>query len=136
MSSLIGLDLDAEPAAPDSPNSLSCVIDRRHGVGRNGEADADRAAGRRDDGRVHADDLAVHIEQRTAGVAFVDGCIGLQEIIVGAGVDVALLGRDDADGDRAAEAERIADGHDPVADPADRRTSRSSPQQAASSASP
>ena len=73
-------------------------------------------AGGRDDGRVHADDLAVHVEQRTAGVALVDGGVGLQVVVVGTGVDVALLGGDDADRDRAAEPERIADRHDPVAD--------------------
>ena len=61
-------------------------------------------------------DLAVHVEQRAAGVAAVDGGVGLDEVVVGAGIDVAVARRDDADRDRAAEPERIADRHHPVAD--------------------
>ena len=48
------------------------------------EADADRAAVRRQDRGVHADDLAVHVEQRPARVAAVDRGVGLDEVVVGA----------------------------------------------------
>ncbi len=34
-------------------------------------------------------DLAVHVEQRAAGVALVDGGVRLQVVVVGAGIDVA-----------------------------------------------
>ncbi len=61
-------------------------------VGRDREADADRAAGRRVDGGVDADDLAVHVEQRAAGVAPVDGGVGLDEVVVRSLVDVAAAG--------------------------------------------
>ena len=64
-----GLDLDAEPAAPRLAELAQLIDDAEGDLGGDGEADADRAAGRRDDGRVHADDLAVHVEQRAAGVA-------------------------------------------------------------------
>ena len=84
------LDMHAEPAAPRLAE-LPQLIDDLHGAVRgHGKADADRAAGRRDDGGVHADDLAVHVEQRAAGIALVDGGVGLQEVVVGPGVDVAL----------------------------------------------
>ena len=32
-------------------------------------------------GGVHADDLAGHIDERAAGVAGVDGCVGLDELL-------------------------------------------------------
>ena len=61
---------------------------------------------------------------RAAGVALVHRRIDLDEVVVGAVADVAAARRDDAGGDGAAEAERIADRQHPVADrAADRRTS-------------
>ena len=80
------------------------------------EADADRAAGGRKDRRIDADHLAVHIEQRAAGIALIDRRVGLEIIVVGAGIDIAVARRDDAGRHRAAETERIADRDDPVAD--------------------
>ena len=56
-----------------------------------------------------------HVEQRAAGIALVDGRVGLDVVVVGAGLDVAAAGRDDAGRDRAAEAERVADRHHPIA---------------------
>src|SRR3546814_7523954 len=50
------------------------------------------------------------VEHRPARVALVDGGVGLDEVVVAAGIDVAGAGRDDAGGHRAAEAEGIADG--------------------------
>ena len=111
------LNAHAEPAAPRLA-VLAQLIDHRHrGVGRHRKADADRAAGRRDDRGVDADDFAVEVEQRAAGIAAIDGGVGLNVIVVGAGIDVAVARRDDAGGHRAAEAERIADGDDPFAEP-------------------
>ena len=71
-------------------------------------------------------DLAIHVEQRAAGIAAIDGGVGLDEVVVGPGIDVAVARRDDADGDRAAEAERIADRHHPVADADAHRNCRTS----------
>ena len=59
----------------------------------------------------------LHVEHRTAGVAPVDRRVGLEEVVVGSGVDVAGAGGNDAGGHRAAEAEGIADRQHPVADP-------------------
>ena len=72
------------PSQPrrDWPKSLQLRDDRLDHVGRDREADADRAAGRRVDRGVHADHLAVHVEQRAAGIAAVDRGIGLDEVVV------------------------------------------------------
>ena len=78
-------------------------------------------AGRLRDRRVDPDDLALHVEQRAAGVARVDRGVGLDGVDVG--LVVGLAGRhraveraDDAGGDRGVEAERRADGDHLVAD--------------------
>src|SRR4029079_4374396 len=80
------------------------------------KADADRTAGGRDDQRVDADDVAIEVEQRTAGIAAVDGGVGLDIAVIRPRGDVAVLGRDDTGRHRAAEAERIADRDHPVAE--------------------
>ena len=94
----------------------SCVDHRPRQIRRDGEADADRAARRRVDRRVDADHLAVHVEHRAAGIAAVDRGVGLDEVVIGAGIDVARARREDARGHRAAQAERVADSEHPVAD--------------------
>ena len=88
-------------------------------VDRHGETDAHvrRLGAVAQDGRVDAHHLAAHVEQRTAGVARVDGRVGLEH------VDAALRrhrerpaqGADDADGDGVVEVERVADRHHEVA---------------------
>ncbi len=98
------------------------VVDADDGIGRHGEADALRAHGLGIDGGVHADDLASHVDERAAGVAGIDGGIGLDEALelvgdaVGAGfIDLAVLGGDDAGRDGLVEAEGAADSEYPVA---------------------
>ena len=88
--------------------------------------DADRAAGRREDRGVDADHVAVDVEGRAAGIALVHRRVDLDEVVIGAGADVAAARRDDAGRHGAAEAERIADREHPVADArrACRRASR------------
>ena len=66
---------------------------------------------------VDADHIAVDVERRAAGIAFVDRRVDLDVVVIGAGADVAAARRDDAGRHRAAEAERIADRDHPVADP-------------------
>ncbi len=66
---------------------------------------------------VDADHLAGEVEHRAAGIAAVDRCVGLQEIVIGSGMDIARRGRDDPGSDRAAEAKRVADRQHPIADP-------------------
>src|SRR5690606_36046261 len=109
-------DLDAEPAALHRA-VLDQVLDHLAGRrGRNSEGDSDIAARWREDRRVDADHLTVEVEGRTARIAAVDRRVDLEEVVIGAGADVAAAGRDDAGSHRAAETERIADRNDPVSD--------------------
>ena len=94
------LDLHAEPAAVNLAELLKLVDDRLHDLRRHRKADADRAAGGRDDRGVHADHVAVEVEQRTARVAAIDGGVGLDVVVVGARIDVAVARRHDAGGHR------------------------------------
>src|SRR5438067_9131055 len=109
------LDLDAEPAAADLAVLLELRDDGLRDVGRHRKADADAAAIRRVDRGVDADDLALQVESRAAGIAAVDRRVDLQEIVKLAGMDVPPARRDDAGRYRATEPERIADRDDPIA---------------------
>ena len=114
-----GVGDDAERRAADP--SVACEIgeDGFGGVDGNGEADAGALVGAvGGDHGVDADDFAVRVEQRTAGVAGVDGGIGLNGVFNGRAVFAAdgADGADDAGGHGAAEAEGIADGVDLLAD--------------------
>ena len=111
------LDADPEPAAAKLAELAQRIHHADHGLGGHREADADRAAGRRDDQRVDAYDLAVEIEQRAAGIAAIDRGVGLDVAVVRSGIDVAVAGRNDARGNRATEAERVADRDHPFAEP-------------------
>src|SRR6185437_12963921 len=110
------LDAYADPAAPRLAEFAELRDDLGDALRGDREADADRAARRRDDRRVDADHVAVHVEQRPARIAAIDRGIGLNEIVVGAGIDVAVPRRNDAYRHRTAEAERVANRHHPVAD--------------------
>ena len=66
---------------------------------------------------VDADQFAAQIHQRAAGIAGIDGGVGLDEVLVAVGVDAGAAERaDDARGHRVLQAERIADGDHIVAD--------------------
>ncbi len=110
------LDADAEPAPSDLMELTQLIDDRHHAVRRSRKTDADRSPRRREDGCVDADDVAIHVEQRAAGVPLVDGSVGLQVIVVGAAVDVAIASRHDPRRHRPAQSKRIADRHHGVAD--------------------
>ena len=110
------LDADTQEAAPRLAELPQLINYPGSQFGRNGKADADRTAGRRNDRGVDADDLAIHVEQRPAGIAAVDGRIRLDEAVIRPGINVSVLGRNDADRHGATQAERVADGHDPIAD--------------------
>ena len=110
------LDPDPEPAAPGAAEFAKLVDHRLGEVRRDREPDADAAARRREDGGVDADQLALHIEKRSAGIAAVDRRVGLDEIVIGAGVDVAMMRRNDARAHAAAEPERVPDRQHPVTD--------------------
>src|SRR6201999_2098144 len=103
------LDSHAEPAAAQLAELLQLVDDDGYRLRWNRKAETNRTAGRRDDQRVDADDFAFEVEQRAAGIAAVDGGVGLDVVVVRSLADVAVARRDDAGRDRAAEAERVAD---------------------------
>ncbi len=112
-----GLAGGAEPGAHDRATGAGALQDRPHHGGGNGEADADGAAAPREDRGVDAHELAVEIHQGAAGIAGVDGGVGLDE---GAEVADADGGAgeagDDAAGHGLADAEGIADRQHEVAD--------------------
>ena len=75
-------ELDADGAARHLvAGADEVVVDRDHGVRRHGEADALVAGRLRIDGRIDADHFAVHVQQRPAGVAGIDGRVGLDEVL-------------------------------------------------------
>ena len=116
-----GADGDADAGPDIAAGGDELVADR---FGRDaGDRKADALHGHLGVGVDHlhvrdADDLAVHIEQRTAGVALIDGGVGLdQRHGVAVGADAAVDGGDDTVGHGAAQGvhQRVADGDDAVA---------------------
>src|SRR5256886_16549528 len=103
------LDRDAEPAARDLSLRDQLGVDLPRHVRRNGEADAG-AAGH--DRRVDADDLTLHVDERPAGVAGIDGGVGLEEVVERALADLSRLGADDSRRHRGLEPEWRADRDD------------------------
>src|SRR3954467_12467586 len=108
-------------AAPRAPAARDPRPPPPPDVRRPRKADADvpapRPAGL--DLRVDADHARVAVEQRAARVAGVDRGVGLDGARDGEPVrrvDLAPEGGDDAGGERALEAERVADGDGEVAD--------------------
>ena len=78
----IGLEGDADGAADNLVlGSDEIVVDWNDGIGGHGKADALVAGGLRVDRGVDADDLAIHVDQRAAGVAGIDRRIGLDEVL-------------------------------------------------------
>ena len=111
---------DAEVAAGDGAGLDQAVHDGAGKVDGDGEADADVALGGGEDGGIDADQAAAGVDEGAAGVARVDGGVGLDEVLVTADLiedaDAAAGGGDDAHGDGLADAEGITDGKDHIAD--------------------
>jgi len=80
---LVGDLLDATPSQPrrSSPKLPELIDDAGNRLGRYRKAEADRAAGRRNDQRVDADHIALEVEQRTAGIAAIDRRVGLDVVV-------------------------------------------------------
>ncbi len=104
---------------PDTgPNYLAVFDDLGNdlldGIHRYGKTDARIGAGAGIYHGVHADQFAVGVEQGPAGIAGVDGGIGLDHIADGnaaVAFDISAQGTDDAGGDCMVKTERIADGN-------------------------
>ena len=92
----------------------------RDHVRRHRETDALEAAVAAENRGVDANELAVDVDERAAGVAGIDRGVGLDEVFialdVGEDSDAAALGADDAARDSFADAERIADREHAVTD--------------------
>ena len=110
------LDRGANVAALDLAAGHELLRDRGSDIGRNVESDADRSARRRENGRIDADHTAECIERRPAGVTPIDRRIDL-DVVHEIFPDIPIIGRDNAGRRRVAEAERVAHGENPVADP-------------------
>ena len=91
-----------------------------HNTCRHSKTVARIGTGLRGDGGVDSHQFAARVDQRTAGVAGVDGCVGLDERLnlhLGVeDIDVTRLGGHDTRRDGRSEVERIADGEHPFAD--------------------
>ena len=111
------LDDDAQVAAAYLAVVDELSHDSTDHVGGNGETDSDIAPGRGEYRRIDAHQPTVQVDERTAGIARVDGGIGLNEILVPLDTQAAATERaDDAAGDRLVEPERVADRHHEIAD--------------------
>jgi UDP-3-O-[3-hydroxymyristoyl] N-acetylglucosamine deacetylase len=71
----------ADPAAAHAAAAHQRFHHLARGVHRHGKADAHAAATAREDGRVDAHQVALRIHQRAAGIARVDGRVGLDEVL-------------------------------------------------------
>ncbi len=90
-----------------------------HGVDRDGEADAGARPARRGDGRVHPDEAARAVEERSSRVPGVDGGVGLDDPLDLPSrhrLDRPSEGAHDPGRERLVEAERVADGEDLLPD--------------------
>src|SRR5262249_52401031 len=94
---------DLDPADPAEPDQV--VGDPPRPARENGEADPLIAAAQRLDRGVDADDPALEVDERAAGVARVDGGVGLDQVLVGRQAETAPLAADDPRGHRARQAE-------------------------------
>src|SRR5205823_2968764 len=110
------LYLYTQPAARHPAMRLELRHHTVQGGGRNREADTDAAARRRENHRVHADDLAANIEGRTARVAAIDRRVDLNKVRVRTITHVAADRGHDAGCHRIAQTEGIAHRDHPVAD--------------------
>lgn len=111
-----GLDHDAEVATFDAAVRDERGHDMFGEVDRDGKSDALVAAGAAEDGLVDADEPAAGVDERAAGIAGVDGGVGLDEILVVHDAHAAAaLGTDDAHGDGLPDAEGVADGKGHIA---------------------
>src|SRR5258705_12327947 len=103
------LTLNDDPSAAHASLVLELGDDILYRWGRDRKCDSDTAAGRRIDRGVHADDLALHIEGRTARIALVDRRIDLNEVVIRTASAVATARRNNAGRYGATKATRIAD---------------------------
>src|SRR5262249_7116640 len=85
-------------------------------VYRDGKSHARIGVGRANEGGIDADELAAEINKRSPRISRIDGCIGLNEILVFLNSYIrAVESADDSRCHRLADPIRVADGEDEVA---------------------
>ena len=101
-----GLELNADRTPDDLVlRSNQIVVDPDHRVRGHGEANPLVTGRLGKDRGIDPNDLVGHVDQRSAGIAGVDGRVGLNEVLELAGgplFDGTVPGRDDACGNRLA----------------------------------
>src|SRR5690349_7670287 len=111
------LQRDADPATFDAPVGDDLVHHLSRHVDWNGKTDADIAAGWRNDGRVDADEFSAQADQCSAGIAWVDRGVGLDELLIALLADAGAPQRADKTGRYGlSQAEGIADRQHEIAD--------------------
>src|SRR5215472_6462100 len=103
------LDRDADAPVPDLTVIDQLVHDAAGHVDRDGEADPDIDAGGSDNCGVDADDPALQVDERPAGVTRIDRSVGLDEVLVAFDPWTAPGRTDDPRGHGLSQTERIAD---------------------------
>ena len=108
-------------AEPGTAHLLAAALGRRDDdldhIDGNREANADRSARFRENRRIDADHAPVHIDQRSARIARINGGVGLNEEAVVGNADLrARQRRDDSLSHGLPDAEGIADGENEIAD--------------------
>jgi hypothetical protein len=108
------LEVGAERAPGDAAHPFQLGQESPHQRGGNGEADVGASTG---NGGVHPHHPSLEVEEWAARITGVDRRIGLEELVVGSGAQIAGSGAEDAEGDAGGKPEGIAHGEEPVADP-------------------
>ena len=110
---------ESQPAAYHVAVRQDLLHDAAHQIDGNGKADAfGSPVGAVQHGGIDADQIAVGVDERAAGIAEIDGGIGLDEILEGGEAKLAAAGgADDALRHGLAQAVGIADGQHDIAHP-------------------
>src|SRR5579885_286415 len=113
-----GDGLDAERRAPHASQGDQVIENGLGGVDRDGKANAGVLADIGEDHGIDADHFTVPVHERAAGVAGVDGRVGLDRFVDGCAVGLfhRANGTDDAASHGSCQAEGIADGIDLLPD--------------------
>src|SRR5262249_53983551 len=93
ISAVTGWTCTAQPGPIDITALLELGHDHLCGFGGDIESDTDRTTRRRENGGIHADDTAFHVEGRSARIAFIDRRIDLDVVVVWTGPDIAAARR-------------------------------------------
>src|SRR5580700_2046206 len=108
-------EADAYGAAGDAAVGYELIVDRDRGVRGKRETYAFVASAAGNDGSVDTDDLSGQFNERAAGVAWIDSCVGLQEALelLGEAQAAAVYRANDSRGYLGLQTARAADGEDP-----------------------